>query len=246
MQLSDKVIIVTGGNGLIGKSIVEHLISKGAIVINAEIGVRDDPATNTLECDITDPESVKELVKKVSERYKRIDGLVNNAYPRTSDWGNVFEDVSMESWRKNVEMQLNSCFFICQQVLAVMQKQGNGSVVNIASIYGVVGNDFTVYENTNGMTSPAAYSAIKGGIVNFTRYLAAYYGHLGIRVNCVSPGGIFNEQHPAFVEQFEKKVPLKRMGKPEEIAPAISFLLSDEASYITGHNLMVDGGWTAI
>jgi NAD(P)-dependent dehydrogenase (short-subunit alcohol dehydrogenase family) len=145
-----------------------------------------------------------------------------------------------------VDMQLNSCFYICQQVLAQMAQQGSGSIVNIGSIYGVVGNDFTVYENTGGMTSPAAYAAIKGGITNFTRYLASYYGAKGIRVNCVSPGGIFNHQHPAFVTQFEHKLPLKRMGKPEEIAAPIRFLLSDDASYITGHNLMVDGGWTAI
>jgi NAD(P)-dependent dehydrogenase (short-subunit alcohol dehydrogenase family) len=246
MQLSDKIIIVTGGNGLIGTAIVKYLKAKGAIVINAEIGVKDDWDNNIIECDVTNERSVQELVSKVTGRYQRIDGLVNNAYPRTEDWGNKFEDVSLSSWRTNVDMQLNTCFYLCQQVLAVMQQQKTGSIVNIASIYGVVGNDFTVYENTGGMTSPAAYAAIKGGIVNFTRYLAAYYGHRGIRVNCVSPGGIFNHQHPVFVEQFSKKVPLKRMGEPGEIAPAIAFLLSDDASYITGHNLMVDGGWTAI
>jgi NAD(P)-dependent dehydrogenase (short-subunit alcohol dehydrogenase family) len=245
-MISNKIIIVTGGSGLIGKAIIKELAAKGAIAINVDVNVNDDWDTNTFNCDITNDESVKALVIKIRSRYKRIDGLVNNAYPRTADWSNKFEDVTLESWRKNVDMQLNSCFFLSQQVLAVMKEQKKGSIVNIASIYGVVGNDFTVYENTGGMTSPAAYSAIKGGVINFTRYLAAYYGHLGIRVNCVSPGGIFNHQHKAFVDQFEKKVPLKRMGKPEEIAPAISFLLSDEASYITGCNLMVDGGWTAI
>lgn len=246
MQLSGKIIVVTGGSGLIGKAIIQHLSQHGAIAINAEIGVEDDWNTNTLHCDITNEASVSSLLKKVVERYSTIDGLVNNAYPRTSDWGNKFEDISIESWRRNVDMQLNSCFYLCQHALAIMKEQRSGSIVNIASIYGVVGNDFSVYENTGGMTSPAAYAAIKGGVINFTRYLAAYYGPAGIRVNCVSPGGIFNNQHPRFVEQFESKVPLKRMGKPEEIAPAISFLLSDEASYITGHNLMVDGGWTAI
>lgn len=146
----------------------------------------------------------------------------------------------------NVDIQLNSCFYISQQVLKIMKQQNSGSIVNIASIYGVVGNDFSVYENTDGMTSPAAYSAIKGGIINFTRYLSSYYGKHNINVNCVSPGGIFNHQNEKFVEQYEAKVPLKRMGKPEEIAPAVSFLLSDEATYISGQNLIVDGGWTAI
>ena len=126
-----------------------------------------------------------------------------------------------------------------------MKAQQSGSILNIASIYGVVGNDFTLYEDYGG-TSPAAYSAIKGGIINFTRYLASYYGKDGIRINCVSPGGIKDNQHPSFIERYESKVPMRRMGQPDDIAPAVSFLLSDEAKYITGHNLMVDGGWTCI
>ncbi len=244
-RLKDKVIIVTGGSGLIGEPILKHLKDNGAIAINADINVETNLEKGDYKCDVTSEDSIYKLVTTVVKKHGRIDGLVNNAYPRTKDWGNKFEDVTIESWRKNVDIQMNSVFIICQAVLKVMEKQKSGSIVNISSIYGVVGNDFTIYEEYGG-TSPAAYSAIKGGIINFTRYLASYYGKHNIRVNCVSPGGIKDKQHPSFIERYEYKSPLKRLGQPEEIAPSITFLLSDEASFITGHNLMVDGGWTAI
>lgn len=244
-KLVRKVIVVTGGSGLIGKAIIAHLISEGAVAINAEINVTDDLENGVINCDVTQSESVQTAINKILERYERIDGWVNNAYPRTSDWGLPFEEVPAESWKKNVDLQLNSIFICSQLILKIMQDQRSGSIVNLSSIYGVVGPDFGVYQGT-GMTMPAAYAAIKGGVVNFTRYLASYYGRDKIRVNCVSPGGIFNNQNKKFVKHYEDRVPMGRMGLASEIAPAISFLLSDEASYITGHNLMIDGGWTAI
>jgi NAD(P)-dependent dehydrogenase (short-subunit alcohol dehydrogenase family) len=242
--LNNKVIIVTGGNGLLGRSIVKRLKDEGAMVINVDV-TEIENSSQTYKTDITNGVEVQNLVTNVSDKYGRIDGLVNNAYPRTSDWGQKWEDVTLESWRQNVDMQMNSVFYLSQLVSKRMQKQKSGSIVNIGSIYGLVGNDFTVYDGTT-MTSPAAYSAIKGGLINLTRYLASYLGKDGVRVNCVSPGGIFNEQNPVFVQNYEKRVPLKRMGYPEDISPAVAFLLSDDSRYITGHNLIVDGGWTAI
>jgi NAD(P)-dependent dehydrogenase (short-subunit alcohol dehydrogenase family) len=139
---------------------------------------------------------------------------------------------------------MNSTFLFIQKIIPELLKT-KGSVVNITSIYGLVGNDLTIYENTNVKTA-APYSAIKGGIINFTRYLASYYGREGIRVNCVSPGGIFDNQHKNFIANYEKKVPMGRMGNPDDIAPVVAFLLSEDAKYITGQNLIVDGGWTSI
>jgi len=242
--LKDKVIIVTGGSGLIGKAILNDIVNKGGMVINADIDVETNWDNKTFRCDITKEKDIKECVSWTKKHAGQINGLVNNAYPRTEDWGTDFDEYDAESWNKNIDWQLNSYITFCHEVISKMKNSG-GSIVNIASIYGVVGNDFNIYEETN-MTPPAEYSAIKGGLINFTRFLASRYGKEGIRINCVSPGGVFDNQPEEFVESYEQKVPLKRMAQPEDVAPAVSFLLSDEASYITGHNLLVDGGWTAI
>jgi NAD(P)-dependent dehydrogenase (short-subunit alcohol dehydrogenase family) len=245
MILHDKIVVVTGGSGLIGKALVSDINRKGGKALNADINVGTDLDNGTIHLDIAEDSSVQSCIRQILSSYGRIDGWVNNAYPRTKDWGTRFEDIKPESWRANINMQLNSYFICSQAVLRVMAEQKHGSLVNIASIYGVVGNDFTLYEEYGG-TSPAAYSAIKGGLINFTRYLASYYGRRNIRVNCVSPGGIFDNQHPSFVARYEAKVPMGRMGKPDDIAPAVSWLLSDETCYITGQNIIIDGGWTCI
>lgn len=242
--LKEKIIIVTGGSGLLGKEIIKILEAKGVIAINADINVETDFEKHTISVDITSEESIVKAIKLVSDYYGKIDGLVNNAYPRTRDWGTKFEEITYQSWQKNVDIQMNTTFLFIQKIMPELLKT-KGAIVNMTSIYGVVGNDLTIYENTS-INTAAPYSAIKGGIINFTRYLASYYGKQGVRVNCVSPGGIFDNQHETFVANYEKKVPMGRMGNPDDIAPAVSFLLSDEAKYITGQNLIVDGGWTAI
>tara|TARA_B110000977_G_C10990267_1_gene459610 strand:+ start:71 stop:814 length:744 start_codon:yes stop_codon:yes gene_type:complete len=244
-RLEKKIIIITGGNGLLGSAIIEKLIEDGAFVINLDINHKTNESLSNIECDITNQESVDNSLNLIIKKYEKIDGLVNNAYPRTQDWGNKFEDIKLDSWKKNIDWQLNSYFYMSQQVAVQMAKQKSGSIINIASIYGVIGPDFTVYDGTN-MTMPAGYAAIKGGLINLTRYMASYFGPHKVRVNTVSPGGIFDNQNISFVENYEKKVPLRRMGLPEDITPSVSFLLSDESKYITGQNLIVDGGWTAI
>ena len=243
-MLEGKKIIVTGGNGLLGREICEDIRRKGGVAINLDIEHSETVEENFV-CDITKANSINDTINRVQQKYGVIHGLVNNAYPRTKDWGTAFEDMSYDSLRTNVDWQMNSYLNFCKLIIPFLRKAKGGAVVNMTSIYGVVGNDFTIYEGT-GMEPPVAYSAIKGGLINATRFLASKYGKEGLRFNCVSPGGIFDHQPKTFVDAYENKVPMKRMGNPDDIAPAVSFLLSNESKYITGQNLIVDGGWTII
>ena len=243
-MLQGKNIIVTGGNGLLGREICNDIRAKGGVAINFDINNSEVTETNFI-ADITNPDSISNALNQAEEKFGAIHGLVNNAYPRTTDWGTAFEELAYDSLRTNVDWQMNSYLNMCKLIIPFLRKANGGAVVNMTSIYGVVGNDFSIYDGTN-MEPPVAYSAIKGGLINVTRFLASKYGHEEIRFNCVSPGGIFDNQNPYFVEAYEKKVPMKRMGTPKDIAPSVSFLLSEQSKYITGHNLIIDGGWTAI
>ena len=243
MNLKDKIIIITGGSGLIGKSILNDLRKSGAISINLDISSDNGLSDIFLKCDITDTKQVDNSISKILTKFNKIDGLINNAYPRTKDWSNIFENIELNSWIKNIDMQLNSLFYINQKIIKTMINQKYGAIVNVGSVYGSLAPDFSLYEGLD-MTMPAAYSAIKGATINFTKYLASYAGQNDIRVNSVSPGGIFDSQNKNFVKRYSKKVPLGRMGNSIEISPAIIFLLSDSASYITGQNIIIDGGYS--
>lgn len=245
MKLKDKIILLTGGFGLLGKSILIKLQNEGAFVINADIVAKDTEDFSNMYLDITSEDSIQSLFLRIYNKFGRIDGVVNNAYPRTADWGNKFENIKFNSWKQNVDFQLNSYFLVSQTALKYMKENRSGSIVNISSIYGVVGPDFTLYDGTE-MTMPAAYSAIKGGLINLTRYLASYFGPYNIRINCVSPGGVLDGQPQKFIDNYNLKVPMKRMANPDDISPSVAFLLSNDSTYITGQNLIVDGGWTCI
>ena len=245
MNLNKNVIIVTGSKGLIGKSIAKNIEKNNGIAIKFDIKNNNNIDNNEFQIDLNSDDSVQKSIDKVINIYGKIHGLVNNAYPRTKDWGNKFEDVSSSSFSKNIDMQLSRVFFISKLVLKHMKQQKKGSIVNIASIYGEVANDFRIYEKTN-INPPVAYSAIKGGLISLNRYIASYFAKYQIRSNCVSPGGVFDNQNPIFVKKYESKVPMGRMASPEDIAPIVSFLLSSDSKYITGQNILVDGGWTII
>ena len=150
-NLKDKIIVVTGGSGQLGIAMVNDLMVKGAIAINFEINQSDDLIQGVIQCDVTSEVSVKRALDLILEKYGRIDGWVNNAYPRTADWGNRFEEISVESWQKNFDFQLSSVFNCTQKVLEIMKNQKSGVMVNIASIYGILGRDFTVYKDTEMM-----------------------------------------------------------------------------------------------
>jgi len=251
-KLDNKTAVVCGGLGLIGKQVSIALAQAGAKVLvldndeEAWKSMKDKANMEFIKFDTTD---IKNLGKEIGRIYKQkgsIDIWVNTAYPRTKDWGSKLEDIKAESWQKNVDMLMNSYCLITKEIAELMKKDKiKGSIINFGSVHGVVGPDFEVYSGTD-MTSPAAYAAIKGGIINFSRYAASYYGKDGIRINCLCPGGIFDNQNKTFVANYEKRTPLRRMGNPNEIASAVLFLASDASSYITGATFMVDGGWTCI
>lgn len=246
----DKVALVTGGLGVLGKEIVRGLNDFGASVCVADINghqmqcFKNLAFVNFQPLDITSEDSIRQTLEAVIKQFKKVDILVNCAYPRTDDWGARCEDVSFDSWKLNVNSHLGGYFLCCQKVAEQMKLQGGGSIINFASIYGVVAPDFSIYEGSM-MTMPVAYSAIKGGIIALSKYLATYYAKDNIRVNCVSPGGVFDKQPDSFVERYEAKTPLGRMGSPKDIVGAVLYLASDASLYVTGHNLIVDGGWTA-
>ena len=157
----------------------------------------------------------------------------------------AFDQQTPETWEHAAQGDFAGLFRHCQRAIAAMKQQGRGSIINIASIYGVVSNDPTLYEGT-AMVQPPTYNFMKAGMINFTRYLASYYGKSGIRANSISPGGYFTQQPEAFVERYCDRVPLGRMMGHEDLQGAVVFLASDASAYVTGTNLLVDGGWTCL
>lgn len=255
LSLVNKNVIVTGACGLIGREICIALAELKANVIIADINInagqeleevlhqKYQASVLAYPLDISSEQSINDLLFKLEELSMPIYGLVNNAYPRNAEYGTIFENIMLDSWRENIDMHLNGYFNVSQKVARVMMKQKSGNIVNMASIYGILGPDFGLYEGTP-MTMPAEYSAIKGGIINLTRYLATYLANYNIRVNSVSAGGIFDGQATSFVEKYCQKTPMRRMGTPQDIAGGVVFLLSALAGYITGQNLVIDGGWS--
>lgn len=255
-SLKGKISVVTGGLGLLGLAITKALAIAGAKVVvldldykkweEASVGLGEENLEVFYEhCDIAKLGQIRARIKRLERKYGSIDIWVNCAYPHTKDWGNKLEHVTSKSWRQNIEMQLNSYCISSNEIAMRMAARKRGCIINIASIYGVVAPDFSIYKDTR-MTSPAAYSAIKGGIITYSKYLAGYFGKSGVRINVVCPGGVYNKQPKEFVKRYSAKTLLGRMADPYEIAWPVVFLASGAAAYITGATLVIDGGLTTI
>lgn len=256
-SLQGKIALVTAGAGpLFGSSLTEALAEAGAIVLTASRSLERNQAyadtlrrqgydAHGLEFELGNPDSAQALHDHVIGRFGRLDVLVNSALARDAYGGGGFDTQTFDRWQKSGTGDLAGLFHICQLFIPDMVRQKRGSIINIASIYGVVSNDPTLYEGTE-MKQPANYTFVKAGMINFTRYLACYYGKQGVRANCISPGGYFDNQPEPFVKNYNKRCPIGRMLGNEDIKGAVVYLASDASEYVTGHNLLVDGGWTAL
>jgi NAD(P)-dependent dehydrogenase (short-subunit alcohol dehydrogenase family) len=263
-DLAGRVALVTGAGGLLGRHHCRALAQAGATVIAADVtptharhavdGLHGDHSW--VELDVTSAESVHVTRDLIVSEFGHVDVLVNNAAvndmvedPMLAGELSRFESYPLDLWRRVLDVNVTGVFLCSQIIGSLMAERGIGSIINIASTYGVVGPDQSIYRRPDGtqefFKSPA-YPTSKGAVVQFTRYLAAYWGHRGVRVNALSPGGVENGQDEHFIRSYASRTPLGRMAFPHEYEGALVFLASDASSYMTGANLIVDGGWTAI
>ena len=253
-SLKDRISLVTAGAGpQFGSSLSEGLAEAGATVITASRSLENNQKfaenlrqqgydAHGMEVDISEPDSIGRLRDEIIERFGRLDVLVNSALARDGHGGS-FDEQSPERCARSAAGDFVGLFQICHSFIGDMVKQGRGSIINISSIYGVVSNDPNLYRGTE-MTQSATYNFVKAGMINFTRYLACYYGKHGVRANCISPGGYLADHPKPFLKAYNERVPLGRMLENDDIKGAVVFLASDASNYVTGDNLMVDGGWT--
>lgn len=256
-MLDGKVIVVVGGAGLLGREFAKAISTAHGTAVLADAALaaaetaltevrKAAPASKSSACkvDITQPASVEALIAEVKKLHGRIDGLVNAAYPRTSNYGKCqFFDVEYGDFCANVDMHLGGYFLTCQRFAKAMSQTGGGSIVNIASIYGVMAPRFEIYTGTN-MTMPVEYAVIKAGIIQLTRYVAKLLKGTGVRVNAISPGGIEDGQPAVFLENYRRHCQSKGMLDCTDINDTLLYLLSEGSKFVTGQNIVVDDGFT--
>jgi len=262
-DLTSKTIILTGSAGRLGKNFAHIISDAGANVILVDINDTENKKlektiiqkykTKPLACNfnISKKEDVSKLKEQIIKKYGKIDGLVNNAFfsPRSDVKRSAmkFEEYPSDLWHDVISINLTGVFLCCQEIGKIMVKQKTGgSIVNISSIYGINGADQRIYGKSQ-LNSPPSYAVTKGGIVNFTKYLAAYWNRKNIRVNTMTLGGVLDKSYmdKKFIKNYSYKTMLGRMANNDEYNGALLFLLSNASSYMTGANLVLDGGWSA-
>lgn len=258
MSLEGRVAVITGGAGHLGTAMAEALAEMGcSICIVDRPGSRMEELCEQLRerwqvdaaafgVDLEREEPRLALPGQVAQRFGRADILVNNAAfvgdSTLRGWAVRFEDQQIDTWRRALEVNLTAAFHLSQLFTPLLRSGGKGAIINVGSIYGVVGPDQGLYEGT-AMGNPAAYAASKGGLVQMTRWLSSVLAP-EVRVNCISPGGIARGQPAAFAQRYIARTPMRRMGAEEDFKGAVAFFASDLSAWVTGENLMVDGGWT--
>ncbi len=254
----NEIVLITGGAGHIGSAIASTFASyKSKLIlvdfnkknldrIKKKLDKKYKISIDTYFCDLSNQDTMINLCKNINKKYKKIDTVINSVGIVGTDdmqgWNEKFENQSFDAWNKCMQVNLSSIFFMIQKIYKKLEKSKDPSITNISSIYGVVAPDWNIYKNTN-INNPAAYSVSKAGIVHMTKWLASALAPK-IRVNVVSPGGVFRNQQKLFVKKYIDKTLLKRMAIEDDIVGPVVFLSSSSASYITGQNLIVDGGWT--
>lgn len=264
-KLTGKTAIVTGGLGILGKRLCAGLAEFGANVAVIDL---DDKAAAAFagelsasfgtECiglggDIALPDEVKRIMEAIYTRYGRIDILLNNAASKSTEldrFFDPFEHYTLEQWRRIMSVNIDAMFLMAQAAGPYMARQKTGgSIIQTASIHGILGPDHRIYEGSSFLgrqiSTPAVYSASKAAVIGLTRYLATYWAGKGIRVNAVTPGGIASGQNDTFQQKYAARTPLGRMARPDEVVGAFIYLASDASSYVTGQNIIVDGGLSA-
>ncbi len=253
-SLEGRIALVSGGSGpQFGSSITEALAEAGATVVTASRSLERNEAlagrlceqggdVRAMELDITDLDSIQTLKDRVLGELGRVDILVNSAVVGR---GGGFDEQSPEYWEYSARGNMVGLYAMCKAFVGSMEAQERGSIINISSIYGVVANDPSLYLGTE-MKQPPDYTFVKAGMINFTRYLANYFGKKGVRANCICPGGYQADQPGPFVDRYNERCPVGRMLENDDIKGAVVFLASDASRYVTGTSLMVDGGWTSV
>lgn len=252
LDVKSKVVVVTGGYGYLGTAIVKSFAAHGAKVFvvakssdKFTAAFQGDQTISFVEGDVSKTDSIESAFTKISSQEGRIDVLVNNAFYSK---GQSPEHMSDDDWDLGIDGTLGNVFRCIRTVIPFFKKQSGGKIINISSMYGMVAPDFAIYDQSPEFLNPPHYGAAKAGVLQLTRYYASYLGKYGVTVNSVTPGPFPSDTVQAnrkFIEQLSAKTALGRVGKPEDLAGAFVFLASDAANYITGQNIVVDGGWTA-